>query len=301
VSGNKVLATGATEEIVSLAGKGAELIDLQGRTVLPGFIEPHIHFNLLAMTSSWLDIGARKYPTTAGALQALKEHIASRPGDDWVFACNFDPSLQDGPAVLTTRELDQVSASRPIFVMNASSHLAYVNSALLKQTGVDASTPNPPGGEYYRYPDGAPNGAMTQGPFKAILLANERIRHTLVEGADESVLAVGEMAAERGITTLCDAATGAASGYREFADLQAMHATGRMKARIRAHIYWAAAGSFDEAGIEFGAGDALVQATGFKIVADGSNQGFTGRQREPYFNSDNLGMFYVKPTSCAGS
>jgi predicted amidohydrolase YtcJ len=68
-----------------------------------------------------------------------------------------------------------------------------------------------------------------------------------------------------------------------------------MKARIRAYIYQSAADSFDEAGVNPFDGDAFVRVAGFKVVSDGSNQGFTGRQREPYVGSENRGLFYVEP------
>ena len=69
-----------------------------------------------------------------------------------------------------------------------------------------------------------------------------------------------------------------------------------MKARIRAYVY-SEAGGWDEAGVKPGDGDALMRVAGWKIVTDGSNQGFTGRQREPYYTQDTLGLFYVEPAA----
>ena len=77
--------------------------------------------------------------------------------------------------------------------------------------------------------------------------------------------------------------------YRQMFD------SGRMYARIRASLYSERAGEWDENGVAFGDGDAMLRVVGWKVVTDGSNQGFTGRQREPYLGTDNLGIFYVAP------
>lgn len=72
VKDNKILALGTNESMLLLAGSPSKSIDLQGRTVLPGFIEPHVHFALMAFTDSWLDMGPLRYESTEQALEALK-------------------------------------------------------------------------------------------------------------------------------------------------------------------------------------------------------------------------------------
>ena len=292
---NKIVAVGSNETILALAGKNAKQVNLQGRTVLPGFIEPHIHFTLLAFTADWLDIGPLKYETTEQALAALSKVAGEGSSDEWILGRQFDPSLQMGPATLTTRELDKISSTRPVFVLNASGHLAYVNSALLTLAGLKKDTPNPPGAEYFRYEDGTPNGAMTQKAYLPVVLSNEKIKRSFVQEAVESGIKVGGEAASLGITTLCDMATGAASGYAEVESYRQMFATGRMKSRIRAYLYSEAADSMDKSGAKPGQGDENVRIVGWKIVFDGSNQGRTGRQREPYINSKDRGLLYMPP------
>lgn len=295
IQANKVLAVGSNEAMLSVAGAHARKIDLQGRTVLPGFIEPHIHFTLLAFTRHWHDVGPLKYETVHDVLDALSQIVTQDPGDDWVLACQFDPSIQTGPAMLTTKELDKISATRPIFILNASGHLAYMNSAVLALAGITRDTPNPPGAEYFRDSQGVPNGAMTQKAYLPVIMLNQQVMQSFTRGAVESGIQVAQEAAASGITTLCDMATGGASGFAEFENYQAMFATGRMKARIRAYLYSEAEASMDQAGAKPGQGDAKARIAGWKIVSDGSNQGFTGWQRAPYLHSDNHGIAYVPP------
>jgi len=295
VAGDRIIAVGTRDAVQTAAGKSARFVDLEGRTVLPGFIEPHMHFALLAGLGHWPDIGPFQFETTAEALAALKKIASATPADEWVVARQFDPSLQAGPAMLTIRELDEVAADRPVFVLNASGHLAYGNSRLLEFAGVDRETPNPPGGEYFRDPEGHPNGAMSQVAYLPILMKNEQLLEVLSGGFVEAGLRVGEEAAALGITTLCDQATGGIAGVGDLTFYRQMFDSGRMKSRIRASLYSDRAEEWDRNGVSFGDGDALLRVAGWKIVTDGSNQGFTGRQRDPYVNSDNLGIFYIEP------
>ncbi len=295
IRGKHVVALGSNDAMLALAGENTQKIDLAGRTVLPGFIEPHIHFSLLSLTSGWHDIGPLKYESTAEALAALKRKADQSPGQGWILGCQFDPSLQKGPAMLTTRELDRVSDTRPIYVLNASGHLAYVNSVTLRLAGIKSDTPDPPGERYFRDRKGAPNGAMTSKVSLRFLLANPEVREALQSGAVETGLGVGDEASALGITTLCDMATGALGGYAEFENFQRMFATGRMKTRVRAYMSAIAAQAIDQSEARPGLGDANVRIAGWKIVSDGSNQGRTGWQFAPYLNSTEHGMHYVEP------
>jgi predicted amidohydrolase YtcJ len=87
----------------------------------------------------------------------------------------------------------------------------------------------------------------------------------------------------------------ALAGPAEVEAYQEMYTGSGMKARIRAYVFSAMAPKFVEAGIDVGYGDALMRVAGLKMVTDGSNQGYTGRQREPYVGKDSVGLFYMQP------
>jgi predicted amidohydrolase YtcJ len=295
ISGNRILAVGNRDDVLAAAGRGAQTVDLAGRVVLPGFIEPHMHFALLAGLGHLEDISPFKQPTFDDALNALRGIAASTGSDEWVMARQFDPIMLDPPRDLTTRELDVIAPDRPAFILNASGHIAYVNSKALELGGITRDSENPPGGEYGRYEDGTPNGVLYgQAASSGILYQNQQVAHRMQTGFVGAGREVGEDAAALGITTLCDQATGALAGPAELDSYRAMYDGGLMKARIRAYAYSEQPG-WDEAGVEAGQGDALMRVAGWKIVSDGSNQGFTGRQREPYYTRDTVGIFYVEP------
>ena len=299
IRGNRILAVGDIETVRRAAGGRARDVDLDGRTVLPGFIEPHMHFALKAGLGHLPDIGPFQQPTFDAALAAIGEirDAAARVGqDEWVVGRQFDPILLEPPRDLTTRDLDPIVPDRPAFFLNASGHIAYANSRTLELAGLDRSSTDPPGGEYGRYPDGALNGVLYgQAAWLPILLSNQSIADRMAGGFAEAGIGVGDEAAALGITTVCDMATGGLSGAGELDLYRQMYSDGRMNARIRAYLYQPAADSFDQARVNPFDGDAFVRVAGFKVVSDGSNQGFTGRQREPYVGTDNRGLFYVEP------
>jgi predicted amidohydrolase YtcJ len=297
IRGNKILAVGSNDDVVSAAGRGARVIDLDGRTVLPGLIEPHMHFLLLAGLGHLEDVGPFKYPSFDEALAALAKINAATSGEGaWVAARQFDPILLEPPRELMTRDLDKVVPARPAFVLNASGHIAYVNSKTLELAGINKDTPDPAGASYGRYEDGSPNGVLYGVPAHLpVLLQNPSVAQRLDTGFVDAGRSVGEQAAALGITTVCDQATGALAGPAEVEAYQEMYTGSGMKARIRAYVFSAMAPKFAEAGIGVGYGNALMRVAGLKMVTDGSNQGFTGRQREPYVGKDSLGLFYMQP------
>ncbi|MGA0266549.1 MAG: amidohydrolase [Lysobacterales bacterium] len=280
---------------MAAAGPAAETVDLAGRVVVPGFIEPHMHFALMAGLGHLADVGPFENPSFEAALEALRGVAANSEADEWIMGRQFDPILLDPPRELTTRDLDPIAPDRPAFILNASGHIAYVNSRTLELAGVTRDSEDPPGGEYGRYEDGSPNGVLYGSPlFLEIMLQNQQIAERMRTGFVAAGREVGQQASALGITTLCDQATGALNGPAELEAYRAMYEGGQMKARIRAYAYSEQPG-WDEAGIEAGEGDAMMRLAGWKIVTDGSNQGFTGRQRAPYYTQDTLGLYYVQP------
>jgi predicted amidohydrolase YtcJ len=295
IRGNKVLAVGSEADVIKAAGPNAKVVDVSGKTVLPGFIEPHMHFALLGAVGHWPDLGVLHYPTMPDAMAALKKIAKATPAGQWVEARQIDPSLQVGGDPTVT-VLDNISVSQPIFLLNASGHLAYCNSKLLELAGITRDTPDPPGAAYARFPDGRPNGVMQgQNAFLPIMMKNLPLMKHLQTGFVEGCIRVGGEASACGITTLCDQATGGLAGAADLDAYKQMYASGRMKTRLRASLFYAREGEWDKAGVKFGDGDAMFRLVGWKVVTDGSNQGFTGYQREPYLNSTERGLPYIKP------
>ena len=291
----RIIAIGDRADVLTLAGEDAAIIDCGGRTVLPGFIEPHMHFFPIAILGRYADVG----PTACADADAVIERIgalsAVAPPGDWIVARQFDPSLQPGADRITRHTLDQVAPDRPVFLFNASLHIGYCNSRALEVAGITAETPDPPGAAYGRDLNGRPNGVLQgQAPIFAVLGHN--LTAMALDDVPEASRRVCEKANRVGVTTFCDQASGGFQGRREMAAFHAFSASGHMTARLRYSLIQAGHATWDEQGLKPGDGDAMARATGWKIVSDGSNQGRTGLQREPYFDGvGGSGIAYVEP------
>lgn len=164
VEGGKVFKTGSSDEMKKLAGKSTKLIDLGGKTVVPGLIDAHCHpMETVMMKETWVDC---RYPETASVKQAL-EHIAAwakkTPKGEWIFAaCVSASENKFAEKRLPTRaELDKAAPDNPVLVANGT-HMGIANSAALKKLGITKGVVKlPHGGSAILDKDGEPNGVLT--------------------------------------------------------------------------------------------------------------------------------------------
>jgi len=293
VSGGRIVAAGTREELEARFGDDLTLIDAEGRAILPGFIEPHMHFLPIATIGRLENVGPYRFPKTEDALSHLGTLASKLEEGQWLMGRQFDPALQEGPETLTRWMLDEVSSTHPILIYNASLHFAYCNSKALEIAGIDESTPDDPASPYGRDEKGLPNGVLKGGrAIGSVVKHNAEQRSYDLAGA---ALEVCARANAKGITTFCDQATGMVQGTKEVEIYRAMAQSGRMTARLRYSLSYALESQWDDLGIQFGDGDEWVRAVGWKIVSDGSNQGYTGLQRTPYLFREDQGLAYVEP------
>jgi len=291
---NKIIAIGSNTDVRAAAGANAQIVDLAGRTMLPGFIDAHSHVVAGSIVDAVMDyVGMAKYATVAEVLDHIAARAAATPAGEWLVFRNFDPAVQTGLDALTFNELDAISTEHPIFVLNASGHLAYANSKAFEVAGVPDDVENPPGAEFVRDADGKLTGVM-----------NNNVAYSRVSGAYPALATANPVEAlvgllskwsQHGLTTVSELSLGSLS--QSPADTEVMlaaAASGRLPARIRAYAFYTlGAETWDTAGVTPGTGNALARVAGYKLVADGSNQGYTGLQREPYLDSDNRGLAYM--------
>lgn len=159
---------GAEADAMTIAGKGHQMVNLQGKTLLPGFIDGHAHFSnfgLQAVGAQLLappDATCKDIPTL---IQLLKdwntpENLALT---GWVFGSGFDDSVLEEKRFPTRQDLDQVSTEVPIMITHISGHFAVVNSKGLELLGLDQNSPDPEGGIIRREADGkTPNGVLEE-------------------------------------------------------------------------------------------------------------------------------------------
>lgn len=294
IRGNRILATGSLAQVRAAAGPDATLVDLGGKVMLPGFIDPHTHVVAGALANSVMDnVGMTRFRTAAEVLAHLKGKVATTPPSEWIMARNYDPALQTGPDALTFADLDAVSTDIPVFIMNASGHIAYANRKAFAAAGIGEDVVNPPGAEFVRDSQGRLTGVIKNNvAFLQIAKASPAMaRAEPVSAIIDLLKGWGSL----GLTTVSELSLGALTQSPKDAEiLFAAERTGKLQARIRAYpFYTIGSDAWDAAGIKPGDGNAMARIAGYKLVADGSNQGFTGLQREPYLDSTSRGSAYM--------
>lgn len=230
VAGDRIVAVGSSAEIQAWVGDDTEVVDLEGRLAIPGFIEGHGHYLRLGQTQSILDL------TTAASWQDIVDQVAeaaaaAQPGE-WIEGHGWHQekweSTPAGPmvdGVPVHASLDAVSPENPVFLNHASGHASYANGLALELAGIDRDTADPDGGTIVRDGSGEPTGLLREragGLVGAALnaISNERSEADLRAEFDRTVQLAAEEALSKGVTTFHDAGTGfgAIDEFRRLAD-----------------------------------------------------------------------------------
>lgn len=152
-----IVAVGSTREITSHFHAG-RTVALNGRPVYPGFIDSHAHFENLGVALQNLNlIGAS---STAEVQRHVAAEIASRPAGGWIRGRGWDQNRWDSRAFPDASLLDAVSPRNPVYLTRVDGHAVWVNSVVLRLTGINRSTRDPDGGRIVRYSNGNPTGVF---------------------------------------------------------------------------------------------------------------------------------------------
>jgi predicted amidohydrolase YtcJ len=173
VRAGKFIAVGSEGDVQPLIGKSTEVLDLGSKTVLPGFIDAHVHPRpIFPADSRWyiVDVGPGAVKNMDELIAALKRKAAITPAGAWVTGFGYhETKLGRHP---TRRDLDLASTSHPILIRHASGHLSACNSLALERAGVTAQTKDPPGGQFDRDADGEPTGLLKERAAAVVRQAN---------------------------------------------------------------------------------------------------------------------------------
>lgn len=215
-----IVAVGDSTQIASLAGAGTELVHLNGRSVIPGFVDPHTHFSTAAFEPIAVDCRIPPMRGKTQVLDAIAAAAAAAPPGRWIWGYGYSARRGENPSELTRRELDRAAPHNPVCIFDSSMHGCYVNSAGMELAGIRRDDPDPDGGEIRRE-DGDPTGTLWE---RAMNPAHETSMAGLIDAlGDEAIADLVQQAGMRylacGITSTGDAAvTPAAARMYEIAD-----------------------------------------------------------------------------------
>jgi len=285
VRGGRITAVGSDQDVLDQASDDAHVIDLQGRTLIPGFVDAHSHFPVSGLSAVSVNIAPP--PIGPGAskqavIDAIAAVIPKTPGthtDDLILGFNYDNTAFDNPVHPTRAELDAISNGHPVYLWHNSGHLGVANSAALKQLGIDKHSPPIDGGERGVDEAGELNGllAETAAPGLTTLLKqlSWRDQWRIVTDARQTYLRSGVTTVQNGFASV---------SMRRL--LNALHWVGLLPQRP---VTWLAHDKLDPDQVSD-----FPKNTTIKLIVDGSPQGLTAYLTEPFlvpaFGPENRGI-----------
>ncbi len=260
----------------------AEKVDLNQRTLLPGFIDPHSHFDMVSNTMGQVDLNPEPVGTIttiteiAERLKKYKEENAI-PDGEWIFGWGYDDGQLEEGRHPNKKEIDAVLPNNPVYLAHTSGHMGVANSMALEKLGVNAETPNPDGGNIDRMPNSKePNGLVQETamyPFVGNMLQILSAKQAdYFEGTQDYYASNGITTANNGMTDRNGIAffkSQAAAGKLKI-DLTVLGGNHDLEANL------------NDSTIHFKTYNNGLKIQGTKIVADGSPQGKTAYFTKPF-------------------
>ena len=285
IAEGKILAVGSEADILKHRGEGTELINLEGKTLMPGFVDAHSHLSGVAIQA----ISANLLPAPDGPVnnivalqQILRDHIANSPvvaEHGVVIGFNYDDSQLEELRHPTRHDLDAVSTEIPIIALHQSGHLGAYNTRALELSGIGPNTPNPTGGIIEREADGkTPSGVLQENShFSAIYPLIPNFTAAQYTQALKAGIAIY---AANGFTTVQDGKT----DPKTLSTLAALSSLGIFDLDIVAYADLASASQHQLMQgplLSLGYTDHF-RIGGVKLTLDGSPQGKTAWFTQPY-------------------
>jgi predicted amidohydrolase YtcJ len=281
--GGRIVAAGAVADVIRRKGPQTKVVDLGGKCLMPGFIDPHSHVVMQSVKFSTANLDPKpigEAGSIADIQRILREWIEKKELKlgQWVIGWGYDDTGIEEQRHPTREDLDEVSTEHPVLLMHISSHLMTGNSKMLEEIGVDADTPDPEGGRIQRKPGGnEPNGVLEE-------IAMTLVLKKLPSPTPEKAVAMLEEGlafyAKAGITTAQDCA----SGKGTIKLLESMGKAGKLPIDV---IAWPVYKGVDDEVFDAVVADRQARGRfrrgGVKLTVDGSIQGYTAFLSKPYY------------------
>jgi predicted amidohydrolase YtcJ len=229
VKGDRIIFVGSNADAQKYAGKGTKVVDLQGKTVLPGFTDAHQHLSGVGFREMTLNLEGSS--SLQDLLAKLKAKVDQAKPGEWVTGRGWIETHWQPPVFPTRWDLDKVSPNNPVILGRADGHGAVANSAALKIAGVEKTTPDPFGGEISKdKKTGEPNGMLLDA---AQGLVRRKVPGTTQAEAERAVV----LAAMRDISLGWTQVQDAGGGYDEVELFKKLYAAGLIRLRIYKAVY----------------------------------------------------------------
>ncbi len=285
ISYGRLVAVGDDAEIARLAGHGTKTIDLDGKTVLPGLTDAHLHWQ--AQAESMRSVNVFELSSKAAAQEQVRKRALQTPAGEWITGQGWAQDMWEDRAFPTCADLDAVAPHNPVYLSAKSGHAAWVNSLALDLAGINDSTPDPAGGEILRDEQGAATGILLE---TAMDIVGDQVPAPTPEQLADMMQVAQDHALRRGLTMIHD-----------FDDpsclvaLQILRERGDLCLRVVKQINQRWLDAALETGLRRNFGDDWIRIGALKLFADGALGPKTALMFEAYAGEDwNTGMALVE-------
>ncbi len=272
INGNKIVAVGADAQISKWIGPTTKKIDAQGNSVLPGFIDAHVHFSIGGGEISGVQL--RDAATPQEFARRISEHAKKLPRGEWMLGGTWDHELWGGNPLPSHDWIDGLTPDTPVFVTRYDGHMALANSLALRLADITRETKAPPGGTIVRDKEGNPTGLLKDA---AMGLVNRVIPRPSEEQLMRMIQAAMAEARRFGVTSVHDI-----SSTEDVRAYQTLAAASGLTLRIYCITplpQWEAPAT---AGLRAGFGNDWIHLGALKGFADGSLGSTTALFEQPF-------------------
>jgi predicted amidohydrolase YtcJ len=290
VRDGRIAWVGSAAEASEHVGKETRVLELEGRTVLPGFQDAHCH-----PADSGVELGRctlNEAHSREACLETIARYAAEHPGLEWIVGSGWSiDSFERGTP--SRRDLDAILPDRPAFFENRDGHGAWVNSRALALAGITRDAPDPSGGRIERDAAGEPQGTLHE---HAMDLVHDLLPPTTQDEWETGILRAQALYHELGLTAWQDACIDTPA---QLAAYKAVAARGELTMRVEGNLLWDRTRGLEQAdellATRAEASVERLEIRGAKIFADGVLENFTGALLEPYVGTDNYGISMLAP------
>jgi predicted amidohydrolase YtcJ len=222
VKGQYIIGVGSNENVKKFVGESTKVVDLQGKTVIPGLIEGHMHYPAEGQKLLELDVFWKPKDVILAAVKAEADKL---PDGEWITGSGWNQEVWDVPEFPSKEDLDEVSPNNPVALTRTCGHAIWVNSLALETAGITKDTPDPQGGEILKNEKGEPLGVLTD---TAADYVTEKIPPFTAERKMEALLLAQDELFSYGLTTSLDAG----SSVEDIQQMKELYESGDLKIRL---------------------------------------------------------------------
>jgi predicted amidohydrolase YtcJ len=288
IRGDRIIFVGSNADAKKYEGKGTRVIDLNGKTVLPGMTDAHYH--LLGVGQREVNLNLEGTKSLEDFLARVSERVRQAQPGAWVTGRGWIETFWKPPTFPTRQDLDRIAPNNPLYLVRADGHGAVANSAALKIAGVTKSTPNPFGGEILKdKATGEPTGMLLDAAKE--LVTKHIPAPTEADNERATILGV-ERSIRLGWTQIQDAG----GSYDDVARLKKLYGEGKIKLRIYKAVYGPGpnAERLLSEGPTIGAFGGRFTLRTIKIVFDGALGSRGAALLEPYSDAPDTSGFLTE-------